>query len=278
MGSKGIPIGCVHCAIPLDRPGMPKALRCSRCGASYCSKEHQLLHWPLHKPECVQRSQLDRNLEVYSLATPSMAAMFQDFDKHREQLFPEIIVAARSAFLIGKPGQRHSSSVLTLQFKWHPHKSSPRRRFVLDEVSAFSLADMISIAEPETMSLLTDPLPHAPAGQLLWRNLIRLTNTTNGKSTTMMLPHSVSSGMYDLYVPASKRTIDEDWDATLKRGLSRPEVRSWKSLDLEDLLQTEGFAKMKTTILASSGVPRAMAQEDFVELQRLEKERGGKGQ
>jgi hypothetical protein len=42
---------CAHCT---EGPGTNKKLKlCSRCGvSSYCSVEHQRLHWPIHKRVC----------------------------------------------------------------------------------------------------------------------------------------------------------------------------------------------------------------------------------
>ncbi|KAL8286563.1 hypothetical protein RQP46_004580 [Phenoliferia psychrophenolica] len=242
-------------------------------------KTSDRLNWPLHKPVCALRDQSNRNLEEYSLAMPSMAAMLQDFEENEYKLFPDIMVAARSAFLIGKPDERNSTTILTLQFQWYPHKTNPRRRFFLARVTHLPLAQMLEIWEPDphVTSLLTDPLPPCPPGMIEWRTLIRLSNTTTGKSKTIMIPHSVSRGSYNTYITASGRAIDEDWMANLKRGLSRPGMRSWRDLELENSIITEGFARMKAIIFDSPCVTRAMAEEDFAELQKLDRERGGRG-
>ncbi|KAJ1445147.1 hypothetical protein M885DRAFT_453990, partial [Pelagophyceae sp. CCMP2097] len=43
---------CAHCGRPTAEDG-ERVMACARCKrVSYCSKEHQRLHWPAHKPSC----------------------------------------------------------------------------------------------------------------------------------------------------------------------------------------------------------------------------------
>lgn len=46
---------CVHCL-----GAMATRLACSRCGALYCSREHQREHWPLHRHLCRGTSAVDQ--------------------------------------------------------------------------------------------------------------------------------------------------------------------------------------------------------------------------
>ncbi|KAL8278703.1 hypothetical protein RQP46_008995 [Phenoliferia psychrophenolica] len=259
--------GCFWCHTGAGPSG--KLQKCGRCGTvAYCTVECQKAHWSIHKLRCMKPSAM----RPKGLPGCIHAECEDDLELYRQSIVPELLIAYRSAYSLGKPDFSYHTSLISIPLLYDSSRTAKtdRQRFLPNgPITLVSHADALALhllnpREFENLALgakisfgPNKPPVVLPPNLIMVAVLYRITDAEDrfDEMSKLGLATVELDGCYTPFLPLKERTLNPNWAKNLEDGLRKKEVPRFGILARDDLMESEGDAGLLQFLRAGSRPP-----------------------